>query len=186
MDSQARDQGRCSLAAEALRSWGTLKVRAHGVSMLPTLWPGDVLTVQSVRPEEVEPGEIVLYMRRDRFFIHRIVSADLKRDKAFLVTRGDCMFEDDPPVDRSELLGRIVEVRRAGSKFHPGAKAFILSPAPGVVVLPLEPLPAGWIAIRGFATAKVTIRSTIHSLAQHSDRTEAWAISNPCHGAARK
>ncbi len=90
--------------------------------MLPTLWPGDVLTVQSVRPEEVEPGEIVLYMRRDRFFIHRIVSADLKRDKAFLVTRGDCMFEDDPPVDRSELLGRIVEVRRAGSKFIPGRK----------------------------------------------------------------
>jgi hypothetical protein len=90
--------------------------------MLPTLWPGDILTIQSVRPEQVEPGEIVLYMRHDRFFIHRIVSTDLKRDKAFLVTRGDCMFEDDPPVDRSELLGRIIEVRRAGSKFMPGRK----------------------------------------------------------------
>jgi signal peptidase I len=122
MDSQAREQGRCSLAAEVLRSWGTLKVRAHGVSMLPTLWPGDILTVESVRPEQVEPGEIVLYMRHDRFFIHRIVSTDLKRDKAFLVTRGDCMFEDDPAVDRSELLGRIVEVRRAGSSFMPVRK----------------------------------------------------------------
>jgi signal peptidase I len=122
MDSLARDQGRCSLAAEALRSWGTLKVRAHGVSMLPTLWPGDVLTVQSVRPEQVEPGEIVLYMRHDRFFIHRIVSTDPRRDKACLVTRGDCMFEDDPPVDRSELLGKIVEVRRAGSTFLPVRK----------------------------------------------------------------
>jgi hypothetical protein len=90
--------------------------------MLPTLWPGDVLTVQSVRPEQVEPGEIVLYMRDDRFFIHRIVSTDLTQDKAFLVARGDCMFEDDPPVDRSELLGRIVEVRRAGSKFMPVRK----------------------------------------------------------------
>ncbi len=90
--------------------------------MLPTLWPGDVLTVQSVRPEQVEPGEIVLYIRQDRFFIHRIVSTDLKRDKAFLVTRGDCMFEDDPPVDRSELLGRIVEVRRAGTTFLPVPK----------------------------------------------------------------
>jgi len=119
MDSQAGDQSRCSLAAEALRSWGTLKVRARGVSMLPTLWPGDILTVQSVRPEQVEPGEIVLYMRQDRFFIHRIVSTDLRRDKAFLVARGDCMFEDDPAVDRSELLGKIVEVRRAGSTFTP-------------------------------------------------------------------
>jgi hypothetical protein len=122
MDSQARDQGRCSLAAEALRSWGTLKVRANGVSMLPTLWPGDILTVQSVRPEQVEPGEIVLYMRQDRFFIHRIVSRGLTRDKAFLVTRGDCMFEDDPPVGRSELLGKIIEVRRGGSIFMPARR----------------------------------------------------------------
>ena len=90
--------------------------------MLPTLWPGDILTVQSVRPEQVEPGEIVLYMRHDRFFIHRIVSTDLTREKSFLVTRGDCMVEDDPAVDRSELLGKIVEVRRAGSTFLPVRK----------------------------------------------------------------
>ena len=90
--------------------------------MLPTLWPGDILTVQSVRPEQVAPGEIVLYMRQDRFFIHRIVSRDLTRDKAFLVTRGDCVFEDDPPVGRSELLGRIVEVRRPGSTSVPVRK----------------------------------------------------------------
>jgi hypothetical protein len=119
MDSQARDQGRCSLAAEALQSWGVLKLRATGVSMLPTLWPDDVLTVQCVRPEQVEPGEIVLYMRQDRFFIHRIVSKDLMRDKAYLVTRGDCMSEDDPPVGKSELLGKVIEVRRSGLIFTP-------------------------------------------------------------------
>src|ERR1700687_592255 len=117
MDSQAREQGRCSLAAEALRSWGTLKVRANGVSMLPTLWPGDVLTVQSIRLDQGEPGEIVLYMRQDRFFIHRIISRDLTRDKTFLVTRGDCMFEDDPPIGGGELLGKIVGVWRGGSIF---------------------------------------------------------------------
>jgi hypothetical protein len=122
MDAQARDEGRCSLAAEALRSWGTLKVRANGVSMLPTLWPGDVLTVQSVRPEQVEPGEIVLYMRQKCFFIHRTVSRDLTRNKTFLVTRGDCMFEDDPPIGGGELLGKIIEVRRAGSIFMPARR----------------------------------------------------------------
>jgi signal peptidase I len=122
MDSQARDESRCSLAAEALRSWGTLKVRANGVSMLPTLWPGDVLTIQSVRPEQVEPGEIVLYMRHDRFFIHRMVSKDLTRGKALLVTRGDCILEDDPPVGRSELLGKVIEVQRSGSIFVPVRK----------------------------------------------------------------
>src|SRR5689334_15531995 len=67
MDDQALKQGRCSLVAEALRTWGGLKIRATGVSMLPTLWPGDLLTVQSRRLEEIEPGEIVLYRRRNRF-----------------------------------------------------------------------------------------------------------------------
>jgi hypothetical protein len=116
------DEVRCSLAAEALRSCGELKLRAAGVSMLPTLWPGDILTAQSFRPEEVEPGEIVLYMRQDRFFIHRVVSKNASRDEAFLITRGDCMSENDPPVGKRELLGRITEVRRANSVFLPGRK----------------------------------------------------------------
>ncbi len=87
--------------------------------MLPTLWPGDLLTVQSVPWEQVEAGEVVLYMRQDRFFVHRIVSKNLTRGGGFLVTRGDCMSENDPPVGRGELLGRVTEVRRSGSIFVP-------------------------------------------------------------------
>ena len=47
--------------------------------MLPTLWPGDLLTVQSRRAEDIEPGEIVLYMRGGRFFIHRVKSKSAYR-----------------------------------------------------------------------------------------------------------
>lgn len=119
MDPQAREKGGCSLAAEALRSWGTLHLRATGVSMLPTLWPGDLLTVESRHPEQVVPGEIVLYMRQDRFFIHRIVGQKLAGNEALLVTRGDCMSEDDPPVQSSELLGKVTEIWRSGSAFPP-------------------------------------------------------------------
>jgi signal peptidase I len=122
MDLQALDKVRCSLAAEALRSRGVLKLRAAGVSMLPTLWPGDLLTVQCLREEEVEPGEIVLYMRSDRFFVHRIVSQNPGQDNGSLITRGDCMPADDPPIGRSELLGKITEVQRSGSIFPPARR----------------------------------------------------------------
>jgi signal peptidase I len=90
--------------------------------MLPTLWPGDVLTVHSVRPDQIEPGEIVLYMRQGRFFIHRIVSKNFTREKPSLVTRGDCMSENDPPVWSSQLLGKVIEVKRSGSVFVPAQK----------------------------------------------------------------
>jgi signal peptidase I len=122
MDFQALDEVRCSLAAEVLRSWGVLKLRATGVSMLPTLWPGDLLTIECLRPEEAEPGEIVLYMRSDRFFVHRIVSKKLSLDNTSLVTRGDCMPDDDPPIGKNELLGRVTEVERSGPKFLPARR----------------------------------------------------------------
>jgi signal peptidase I len=122
MDAQERDEVRCGLATEALRSWGVLKLRATGASMLPTLWPGDIVTIRSVIPEQVEPGEIVLYTRHGRFLIHRIVGKDLTAEAPFLVTRGDCMPENDPRIGRSELLGRVTEVRRSGSVFSPSRK----------------------------------------------------------------
>ena len=40
-------------------------------------------------------------------------------DEALLVTRGDCMHQDDPPIGKSELLGKVTEVQRAGSIFSP-------------------------------------------------------------------
>jgi hypothetical protein len=90
--------------------------------MLPTLWPGDLLTVQCLRTEAAQPGEIVLYMRRDRFFVHRIVSKDLSQEDASLVTRGDCMSANDPPIGRNELLGKVTEIQRSDSIFPPARR----------------------------------------------------------------
>jgi signal peptidase I len=122
MNLQAREQGGCSLAAEALRTWGMVKLQATGVSMLPTLWPGDLLTVHSLRLEQSEPGDIVLYMRGGRFVIHRVVGKTLTGDEAFLIARGDCMPQDDSPVRSGELLGKITEIQRAGLVFRPARK----------------------------------------------------------------
>ena len=142
MDLQAQEEGRCSLAAEALRSWGRLRLRARGLSMLPTLWPGDFLTVQSRSAEQIEPGEIILYMREGRFFVHRVKSKSVAGDEIFLIVRGDCMPDDDPPVRSSEVLGKIVGVQRAGSSFCSRAQALAVSQDGGVHVLPLESVPA--------------------------------------------
>jgi signal peptidase I len=122
MNPQAREQGGCSLAAEALRSWGMVKLRATGVSMLPTLWPGDLLTIHSRRLDQSKLGDIVLYMRGGRFVIHRVVGKSLTGDEAFLTARGDCMPQDDSPVRSGELLGKITEIQRAGLVFRPARK----------------------------------------------------------------
>jgi hypothetical protein len=123
------------MAAEVLRASGELKLRAMGLSMLPTLWPGDLLTIQScqpgnfdsdqLEPNQLEPGEIALYLREGRFFIHRIVANNVKTG-GFLITRGDCMPENDPPVHRDELLGRVTAIRRGSRLAQPARKLSVL------------------------------------------------------------
>jgi signal peptidase I len=126
---QSRDQQKHSLAAEVLRKSGHLRLAAMGQSMLPTLWPGDLLTVRRVQFDEVAVGDVVLFAREDRFFIHRVLG---KHDSAggstgpSLVTRGDSMRAADAPVSPEELLGRVVSASRnhAADLAVPGASWF--------------------------------------------------------------
>ena len=42
---------KCELAAEVLRSFGTLRFAATGWSMLPSVWPGETLVVDRIEPD---------------------------------------------------------------------------------------------------------------------------------------
>jgi hypothetical protein len=119
--STARSTGnaeRSALVAEALRLSGRLRLQVHGESMLPALWPGDVVEIASCSIEDVRPGEIVLARRDGRLFLHRLVST-CKPD-GFLL-RGDSMPGSDPHFPVEALLGRLVskaDERRGVSGFR--------------------------------------------------------------------
>lgn len=106
------------LAAEVLRSYGELRLRVIGSSMLPAIWPGDVLSIRHCGPAEVDVGDIVLFIRCGRLFAHRVVAQSAE----CLVTRGDGMVDPDPPVSESELVGRVTQVDRGGRTFRPASK----------------------------------------------------------------
>ena len=83
------------------------------IACCPTLWPGDLLTVETTTFEQVQIGDIVLYQRSGRFFIHRVLrkSSATGSDRHSLVTRGDSM--SGLP---EELLGKIVSVEPSNSR----------------------------------------------------------------------
>jgi signal peptidase I len=109
-DAQSREQHKHILATEVLRTSGTVRLKALGHSMLPTLWPGDLLTIAAQSIEGVQVGDVVLFMRENRFFIHRVLRKDTNGSVHTLVTRGDAMPEADDPVTAVELLGNVVSV----------------------------------------------------------------------------
>jgi signal peptidase I len=110
---------KCDLATEVLRSSGSLRLRVTGLSMLPTVWPGDTLIIQRTSADAVSAGEIVLYGRDRRFFVHRVVKAALDGDST-LVTRGDAMPQADFPVSAQDLLGKVAFIVRDGRLVEPG------------------------------------------------------------------
>jgi Peptidase S24-like len=118
----ATEDPKLSLIAEMLRGGGDVYLKAWGVSMLPSVWPGDVLTVQSAGCAEVVPGDIVLVMCDDRFFVHRLVETHRDKDCLLWTTRGDAMPHNDLPVAASELLGLVVGVSRANRSFVPSRR----------------------------------------------------------------
>lgn len=103
---------KCELAAEVLRSSGNLRLQVTGWSMIPTLWPGDILMIAQVDPELLSEGDIVLVDRDRRLFAHRLVARNF--EKSEILTRGDAMRTPDPLVAPNKLLGRVSFILRNG------------------------------------------------------------------------
>ncbi len=116
---RTRQDSKCGLATEVLRSFGEISLKVTGTSMLPTVWPGDVLKIQFTEFEQVLLGDIVLYTRQNRFFIHRVTGKFNAPGERHLSMRGDAMAAADPPVSEEELLGRVVGIQRFGNVIEP-------------------------------------------------------------------
>jgi hypothetical protein len=115
IDVRAADLLKSELAAEVLQSYRELRLRVVGSSMLPAIWPGDILSILPCEIAEAAPGDIVLFMRQGRLFAHRVVS----NASGYLVTRGDGVPDPDAPVKPGELIGRVFEIVRRGKTLRP-------------------------------------------------------------------
>jgi hypothetical protein len=92
--------------------------------MLPSIFPGDTLLIERAKDEEISRGDIVLFHRQDRFFVHRVVIKPDSPDKPQrnglqtgpqqIVTQGDGIAWPDPPVNESQVLGKISFIVRKG------------------------------------------------------------------------
>ena len=106
---------KCQLAEQVLRSFGKVRVKVLGSSMLPSVWPGDIVTICSQEASAVRPLDIVAFMRDGRIYVHRAIG----KTGQVLVTRGDALAHNDAPVCAGEILGRVVSIQRGWSRLIP-------------------------------------------------------------------
>ena len=108
----------CSLAGEIVRTFGQVRLRVFGTSMVPSILPGDLISVQRAGLSGINSGEIVLYSRAGRLFAHRVVCRAGSHEETRLITRGDRLSHNDPPVCSSELLGRVTSIQCGDGRGH--------------------------------------------------------------------
>jgi hypothetical protein len=121
MNPQGHETGRvaCGLAEDVVRTFGRIRLRVFGTSMVPSILPGDLISVQRASVSEISSREVVLYARDGRMFAHRAVGCTANHERPFaaqseifLITRGDLLLHNDPPVSSSELLGKVISIQR--------------------------------------------------------------------------
>lgn len=107
-----------ALTREALRRGLNVRTGATGVSMIPYIWPGSMVTIRPLaESEEPIEGAIVVIDRGlgDNFTMHRLTG----RGGDAFITRGDSNPGSDQPVDKRDVIGvlthtegRIIKRRR--------------------------------------------------------------------------
>jgi hypothetical protein len=158
--TESREGHKLDLAAEVLSSGGTIRLQALGTSMLPTIWPGDVLSIEPKSGEEIVPGAIVLVARDGRFFIHRLIE---KRNSIW-ITQGDSLPQADAPVAPIQVLGRVSLIHREIGDIAPMPRLSLVSRMLARM--------CRWDSFRNSALR-------LHSLVAPPSRRLSWALPRP-------
>jgi signal peptidase I len=111
---QQRSALGCELVTEVAHSFGEVCLQVTGSSMIPAIWPGDVVAVRRSELGKLRPGQIVLYRQERGLVAHRIVHIQGN----LLTTRGDTLWDDDPPVKASDLVGQVLSLVRNGQRVN--------------------------------------------------------------------
>ena len=106
----------CELVDEVARTSGQVRLKVTGTSMLPAIWPGDLITVQHCNTAELRLGQIVLYRQEGKLTAHRIHGIS----PSHVITQGDSVPTCDPPVGAHEIVGQVVSIFRGDHWIQPG------------------------------------------------------------------
>src|SRR5260370_31551327 len=110
------------LAGQVLRSFGMLRLQVTGLSMLPSVRPGDILFIERRDMREIAAGDIALFARQGKLVAHRVLcKTTVGGGVLHAITRADALLSPDDPVSPTELRGRARRIGRSGG--HLGATA---------------------------------------------------------------
>jgi signal peptidase I len=98
----------------------TIRIKAHGYSMYPSIRPGSLILIEPLREKgKPVPGEIVAIKRDSGIVVHRVVKTVFRNNTTWYITRGDSNAITDDPSTIDKIVGRIVKSESTGENPKP-------------------------------------------------------------------
>jgi signal peptidase I len=147
-----RRKGDAAQIANVLRTNGRIALRVHGTSMLPWVKPADVALIRQAKTANVRFGDVVLYRRGERVYVHRIVEKRGPLGGEQFVAKGDAHRTSDGASESDELLGRVVRIYRGDKRIDFDEPRQL---AKGLLIAQLSVWSKGW-----FPAARLAAKTT--------------------------
>ena len=125
------------VSVELLRQGKSVRFRAPGRSMHPTIKEGETIRVEPIAPFDIKRGDILLYIVGRKVIAHRVVSIKSEKNdptshssanfatnskalnpQLIFILRGDASLTCDDPVEAHQILGKVVSVEKNGRSIN--------------------------------------------------------------------
>lgn len=101
------------LIEDRLSSGQTFSLPVITSSMSPFIKPNDKIIISRIPPEDLKPGDIVVFKRQSEFYVHRLLSKKGFDAKLKLITKGDNSLVSDEPILKEDFLGKVIAIKKA-------------------------------------------------------------------------
>jgi signal peptidase I len=108
----------------------TLRVKADGYSMYPSIKPGSVILIEPIAENMFpSPGEIIAWKRDAGFVVHRLVRIIKDGKNTSFITRGDSCAYEDQPISLVQIAGKVNQVETASGRILLSGNKLIRKPS---------------------------------------------------------
>lgn len=120
MNKKKREEVSIKAIRDAINKYGKFRFMVRGVSMFPFLIEGDEVIIEKVFSEDLQKGDIAMYIRDNLMIVHRIIKVyTTKQGRRLFIFRGDNLRYDDQPVWEEDVMGKATKVIRGDLEFTP-------------------------------------------------------------------
>jgi signal peptidase I len=103
------------MSIKLLAEGKTIRIKAHGYSMYPSIKPGSLILIEPLREKgKPVPGEILAIKRESGMVVHRMIKTVFKNNTTFYITRGDSNAYADNPMTIDKIAGRVIKSEPTG------------------------------------------------------------------------